>query len=97
MGKQIIKQPNGLFAIFSDNTDTIHMYDATPEEIMEYAERFALEAADLVRSRYRQKLLYVVEDKPELAYHQFVMTWQEALDDDKAHGGDVYAQQLKLI
>lgn len=32
MGNQIIQQPNGQFAIFSNNTDTIHVYNATADE-----------------------------------------------------------------
>lgn len=35
MGQQIIKQPNGLFAVWSSIMDDFVITDATPEEIIE--------------------------------------------------------------
>ena len=35
MGTQIIQQPNGLYAVWSSNTDDFDMVDATVEEIIE--------------------------------------------------------------
>lgn len=37
MGRQIIKQPNGLYALWSSVVDDFVMLDATPEEIIEDA------------------------------------------------------------
>lgn len=36
MGAQIIQQPNGLFAVFSTDTDTIVVIDATEDEVLAY-------------------------------------------------------------
>lgn len=42
MGQQIVKQPNGLFAVWSSIVDNFVITDATPEEIIEeWSEREA--------------------------------------------------------
>lgn len=85
MGQQIIKQPNGLFAMFSSSTDTIVAWDATAEEIVEW---FADQAAEDARRRVRVLLSDVGRGEARRAYHQFAMTWEQALEADRAHGGD---------
>lgn len=90
MSKQIIKQPNGLFAVFSSNTGTIHLWDATAGALMSYVEQLAQEAAEQVRERYRKALTAVDEERPRDIYAQFAMTWQEALAEDRANDGEVW-------
>lgn len=85
MGYQIIRQPDGEYAVFSSITDTIIVYDATAEEIVEW---FAEAAADDARRSVRRLLGHVAAGEPRKAYHQFAMTWDEALALDRAHGGD---------
>ena len=89
MGNQIIRQPNGQFAIFSSITDTIHVYDATAEEIEEY---FVERAAESERQRVREILGHVIAGEPRKAYYQFAMTWDEALKMDRIRGGDAWRE-----
>lgn len=85
MGKQIIKQPDGKFAVFCSNTDTIVVWDGTQDEIIQWFVERAVEST----TRQVEKLLgHVAADDPRKAYFQFAMTWDEALADDRAHGGD---------
>lgn len=87
MGYQIIKQPDGRFALFSSFTDTIAMWDATAPEIIDW---FAERAAQDARIHAARQLGHVDGGHPEEAYHQFTMTWDEALADDREHGGEVW-------
>lgn len=75
MGRQIIKQPNGLYAVYSSNVDHFLIYDATPEDIIEDWVREARE--DIERGVWS-----VVQDierggKP---YHQFTRSFDEAVE-----------------
>lgn len=83
MSKQVIKQPNGRFAIFSSGTDTFHYMDLTAEEVEEH---FVSRAAEDARENIRRILEFVQNDQPKKVYYQFALTWQEALDLDKEHG-----------
>lgn len=86
MGRQIIRQPSGLFAVFSSVTDTIILCDATEDEVVEW---FAEEAAEDARQNARRKIEHVAAGEPRRAYSQFAMTWDEALKKDREHGGEV--------
>lgn len=89
MGQQIIKQPDGRYAVFSSITDTITVWDATADEIVEmYAER----AAEDARRHVRRQLEHVAADRPREAYHQFAMTWHEALEMDRENEGEAWQQ-----
>lgn len=87
MGNQIIRQPDGLFAVFSHNTDTIAIWDASAVEVVDH---FADLAAEDARRAVREKLRHVVAGEQRKAYHQFAMTWDEALISDCEHGGDAW-------
>lgn len=89
MGNQIIKQPDGRFAIFNSGTDTIIIYDASYDEIVEYfARRAALDAERSVRVI----LGYVQDGEPRRAYAQFTLSWEQALRTDQERGGDAWRQ-----
>jgi hypothetical protein len=87
MGNQIIKQPDGHYAIFSTGTDTIIVYDATEEEIVEWC---AEQAAERARESARRTIADVASGEPRRAYAQFAMTWQQALTKDREHGGEAW-------
>lgn len=87
MGQQVIKQPDGRFAIFSTNTDTINVWDATAEEIVEH---FVDQAAADARRRATDIMEKVAGDRAREVYAQFTMTWREALRDDRKHDGEVH-------
>jgi hypothetical protein len=86
MGQQIIRQPDGKLAVFSSVTDTFIAIDATPEEIIEWR---AEEAAEQARERTRRELDHVLSGDPRKAYSQFAMTWDEAAEKNREHGGDL--------
>ena len=87
MGSQIIRQPNELFAIFSSITDTIIMWDATAKDVEDY---FVDRAAKQERRMVRDILRHVKAGDTRKAYHQFALTWDEALKLDEEHGGEVW-------
>lgn len=49
--------------------------------------RFSPERA---RRAAKQILEHVASGEPRLAYHQFAMTWDEALREDRQHGGEAW-------
>lgn len=87
MGNQIIKQPDGHYAIFNTNSDAIVVWDAEGDEIVEW---FAERAAEQARDDARRQLGHVASDEPRRAYFQFAMTWDEALREDQEHGGEAW-------
>lgn len=93
MGEQIIKQPGGLYAVYSSITRTIHVYDATRAEILDH---FADQAAADARRIVESKLEHIDNDDPRSAYYQFALTWDEALEMDRTHGGDAWRDCLPL-
>lgn len=86
MGQQVIKQPDGRLAVFSSITDTFIVVDATPEEIIEWR---AEDAAERARERTRIELDKVLSGDARAAYFQFALTWEEASEMNRDHGGDL--------
>lgn len=72
MGHQIVKQPDGRLAIFSDGVNDWLVWDATPDEIVEY---YAKRAADSARDSARRTVEAVMEDRAREVYCQFVETF----------------------
>jgi len=75
MGQQIIKQPNGLYAVWSTIVDDFIMIDALPEDIIK----------DRVRTetkRITEKVNQIINqlENGEAPYYQFTQTFQEAVD-----------------
>ncbi|MEV6684403.1 hypothetical protein AB0N28_03505 [Streptomyces sp. NPDC051130] len=86
MGQQIIKQPDGKFAVFESVTDTFILADATPEEIVTWR---AEEAAQAARERTIAELEHVTAGNPRKVYRQHALTWREALKLHEGHADDV--------
>ncbi|MFD5899051.1 hypothetical protein [Streptomyces sp. NPDC060366] len=86
MGQQIIRQPDGKLAVFSSITDTFIVVDATPEELVEWR---AEEAAERAREQTRKELEKVLAGNSHVVYRQSAMTWEEAMQSDREHGGDL--------
>ena len=80
MGQQIIKQPDGLLAVFSSIVDGFIVVDATPEEILDWR---AEQAANDARRATQRELDAVLADDPRRVYYQFVRTWEEASEMDR--------------
>ncbi|GGK61501.1 hypothetical protein Sme01_03240 [Sphaerisporangium melleum] len=87
MGNQIIRQPDGHLAIFCSSTDTIIIWDATAEEIVEW---FAEQAAERAREDARRHVENVATGDARNSYYQFTKTWEQALTMDREHGGEVW-------
>ncbi|MCW2768174.1 MAG: hypothetical protein JWO11_4133 [Nocardioides sp.] len=87
MGNQIIKQPDGHFAIFSSETDTVIVWDATADEVVEW---FAEWAAEMARQTAGRHIDNVAAGEPRKSYAQFAMSWREALVEDRKHGGEAW-------
>jgi hypothetical protein len=91
MGAQIIRQPDGLFAVFSGHSNTIVLADATEEDLLGYFGNLAIRAA----TRHVSRLLNQVKSgRPGEAFHQFALAWDEALAIDREHGGHVWQDYL---
>lgn len=91
MPRQIIKQPDGLFAVWSTVVDGFVMIDATPKEIIE--EWVAEQELEIGESVMRTVNALKHGEKP---YHQFTMTFDEALDLYRhIHGRPTSLEQLR--
>lgn len=82
MGHQIIKQPNGLYCLFSSVVDAFILLDATPQDIID-------EWVNDYREQVTEKVKRIVSEletggKP---YHQFTMSFAEAVDSTIEHCG----------
>jgi hypothetical protein len=86
MGHQVIKQPNGLLAIYSDGVDAWLRWDMTPKQVEKYYARRAYKEAKQAAHR---TVAAVMADNPREAYYQFTMTFAEANAHSRAgQGGD---------
>lgn len=83
MGHQIVKQPDGRLAIFSDGVNDWLRWDMTPHEVVEY---YAERAAQSARESASRTVHYVMTDNPRKAYYQFTRTFAE-LNAVAKHGG----------
>lgn len=95
MGWQVIKQPDGLLAVRSSETDTLIAWDATRDEVLEL---FADRAAARLRRDLEligETVDHVLADEPRKAYYQFAVTWERAVADDREHGGEYSAATPK--
>jgi hypothetical protein len=82
LGRQILKQPDGKLAVWSTNSDSIIIYDASEADIVTYfLER---DVRDSIAAT--MKIIDELEagEKP---YYQFTMTYEEALrKHEERHG-----------
>lgn len=76
MGRQIIKQPDGKFAIWSSTADGIIIHGATRSQIERF---FVLEAEKETIRRVTRDLDLVDAGNAQDAYFQFAKPWAEAL------------------
>ncbi len=75
MARQIIKQPDGKYAVWSTIVDNFILIDATPEEIIDIW-------AEEEKERIEIKVLQVVKELNENGkpYHQFTKSWDDAIE-----------------
>lgn len=84
MGHQIIKQPDGKYAVWSSIVDAFTITDATPEGI---ADEFCKDETNRIRDRVFGICRNL--DAGGKPYHQFTMSWDEAKQlQTEIHGED---------
>jgi hypothetical protein len=86
MGYQVIRQPDGRLAVFSSFMDQWAVYDAEPDELVEW---FAEKAAKDARRSAQETVDAVLAGEPQRVYYQFAMTFDEANAMSGEHGGVV--------
>ena len=92
MGQQIIKQPNGLYAVFSSITDTIIMWNFTADDLIEY---YVKEARKRITRDVQDTIAELnAGGKP---YYQFTMTWTEALKTSRRSSNMTREEVQKII
>ena len=88
MGHQIIKQPDGKLAVFSNGVDAWIITDASPAWLEEYYVEAAAQAA---RLSARETMEKVLAGRSSEVYCQFTMTFSEANNESREGGGDYWA------
>ena len=78
MGRQIIKQPNGLYAEYSTIVEAFIMADATADQIIQNSRQ---EAADEAERRCKEAM----ENADAGKIRGFGLTWEDALDNHNQH------------
>lgn len=74
MGQQIIKQPNGKYALFSSIVDDFILVEADPQDIIdEWVEKYKAETEKKVSE------IITALEKGEKPYYQFTMSFDEAV------------------
>jgi hypothetical protein len=89
MGHQIITQPDGKLAVYSSSVDAWILFNASPEELVEY---YAERAAEDARRDVQRILGHVLAGEPREVYYQFAMTFEEADDLVAEHGNQRLAE-----
>jgi hypothetical protein len=91
MGQQIVKQPNGLYCLWSSVVDDFTLIDATPEDIVD-------EFVKHEQRRLEKRVHEIVADLERgiRPYNQFTRTFDECVATVKRlHGKD--AESLRLL
>lgn len=93
MGRQIVKQPNGKYCIFSSIVDNVTFYDMTPEDIIE---QWVTESRDRIAKDVLETIGQL--DRGESPYYQFGKTYTEMISFIKeVHGSKEVEKLVKLI
>ena len=92
MGNQIIKQPDGKFAVLNSNTGTIVLWDATKDEVVDWFAEVELAALERMKQRVAEIVDHVNAGNARQAYSQFAVTWEEALERDQKHDGEAWKE-----
>lgn len=93
MGQQIIKQPDGKYAVWSSIVDNFTYINCTPEEIIEV---WVQEAREDITRMVTSKVEALNAGKQP--YYQFTKTWEECLEEiESRHGKAKLHKILKGI
>jgi hypothetical protein len=87
---QVIKQDSGKLAVHDPRSGQIVLWDALPDEVVEFFIAVEMMRVEEMRERVRQHVAHVMADQPRTVYHQFAMSWEEALREDRRHDGEAH-------
>ena len=90
MGRQIIKQPNGLYAVWSSVVDNFIGVNCTAQDIID---RFTEEEKERITSSVNETVDLL--NQGEKPYYQFTKTWEEALQCIESYHGQDELNKLK--
>jgi hypothetical protein len=90
MGRQIIKQPDGLFAVWSSVVDNFIMVNCTPQEIID---EYVKDETERIAKSVTEDIQAI--ENGEKPYLQFTKTWDEALVSIEDHHGQKAVKELK--
>ena len=90
MGKQIIKQPNGKYCLWSTVIDNFTHVDMTRDDIVSVF-------MEQEKSRYEDLVDKTIEylDKGEAPYHQFTMTFDQCIEMISNVHGSEHAEYIR--
>ena len=92
MGRQIIKQPNGKYAIWSTIVDDFIFFNMTAEEWIQFRIR---ESAEQVRKDIEEIISKL--EKGEKPYYQFTETWDDLFERLSILGKKDRVKEIKNI
>jgi hypothetical protein len=96
MGRQIIKQPNGLYAVWSTIIDNFVYIN---EDRGELIKSLTDEAINEIKEKTKEKVNKTIDEleSGKKPYYQFTMTWKEAIKTIKnIHGKKEVNKLLKF-
>lgn len=76
MSHEIVKQPNGLFAVWSTIVDDFVMLDATPQDIIDDEVKDAKE-------RITNDITKITDELNKNGYYRHFRSWKEAQQDKR--------------
>lgn len=92
MGRQIIKQPNGKFCVFSSIVDNIISYDMTEEDIIN---EFVAESREDIERRVKEIISQL--NNNEKPYYQFTYSYEEMLKTIKGIHGEEEVERIRKV
>lgn len=84
MGRQVIRQPNGLYALWTTISDGFLVWNATAEEMRDYVVNEAMQAAKESAERHFDM---TIAEMGSGTARPYATTWEEALETyETVHG-----------
>lgn len=90
MARQIIKQPNGKYCIFSTISDNVTHYNATPEGIIEL---WVNESRKTITNTVNYTIKQL--ENNEKPYDQFTLSYEDMLNTIEFRNGEELAKKVK--
>lgn len=90
MGRQVIKQPDDKYAVWSSMVDNFILINCQEQDIVNfYCEEYRRDLIPVIRDQIK------AIDRNEKPHFQFTMTWDEALDTIRDTHGSASVEELK--